>query len=149
MFWVRLYAAYARIEKVYRRTLNKVRSTSKKDTHLCVWAAGCESSYGGILKARSYGSKELLLIGRCPKYNKTAISLSFFEVGERSEVGVLEKLPPRCVLRVNHELITHHSAPYVYFRIYPVILTAHPTWNSLSIDLPAQRFNFYQRSGLK
>ena len=58
----------------------------------CVWAAGCESSYGGILKARSCGSKELLLIGRCPKYNKTALSLSFFEVGERSEVGVLEKL---------------------------------------------------------
>jgi hypothetical protein len=71
-----------------------VRSTSKKDTHLCVWAAGCECNYGGILKATSCGSKELLLIGRCPKYNKTAISLSFFEVGERSEVGALEKLHP-------------------------------------------------------
>jgi hypothetical protein len=60
----------------------------------CVWAAGCESNYGGILKAMSCGSKELLLIGRCPKYNKTALSLSFFEVGEHSELGALEKLHP-------------------------------------------------------
>ena len=62
--------------------------------------AGCESNYGGILKARWCGSKELLLIGRCPKYNKTASPLCFTSQS-----------------RVNHELITHPSAPYIYMYI--------------------------------
>ena len=43
---------------------------------------------------------ELLLIGRCPKYNKTASPLCFTSQS-----------------RVNHELITHPSAPYIYMYI--------------------------------
>ncbi len=38
MFYGRKYAAYASINAVYRRTLNGVRSTGKKNTHLLAYA---------------------------------------------------------------------------------------------------------------
>ena len=48
MFYGRQYAAYARMNVAYGRTLNGVRSTGKKIPILCIWSAGRECSYEGI-----------------------------------------------------------------------------------------------------
>ena len=45
MFYGRRYAAYAGINAAYRRTLNGVRSTGKKNTHFCAWSAKCDCTF--------------------------------------------------------------------------------------------------------
>ena len=110
-----------------------------------VWAAGCESSCGGILKARSCGSKELLLIGRCPKYNKTA-NIPFLFRGGRAQRGRCPRKTASPLCFTSQSRVNHASFCAIYILcIYSVILTTHPTWTSLSIDLPAQRSKIVHR----
>ena len=73
MFYGRQYAAYARMNVAYGRTLNGVRSTSKKIPILCIWAAGRERSYEGIgfiSVALVWGYKSQ---GRCSKVQHNSL----------------------------------------------------------------------------